>query len=78
MKTTIHSIAVSGDTVFCYSTSVGTNTEPFMGLSANQKVVLNGVDIMRFEGDMNVEHWGFIDVMDMMNMMKQTMQNKTN
>jgi|GEM_PF-6927814 len=73
LKTTIHSIAVSGDTVFCYSTSVGTSTELFMGLPANQKVVLNGVDIVRFEGDMNVKHRGFIDVSDMMKMIKQTM-----
>ena len=77
MKTTIHSIAVSGDTVFCYSTSVGTSTEPFMGMPANQKVTINGVDIMRFDGDKNVEHWGFMDIADIMKMMKQSNQNKT-
>lgn len=70
MKTTVHSIAVSNDTVFVYSTSTGTASEPFMGIPAGQVYSVSGVDIMRFEGDKAVEHWGFIDfneVTDMMN-----------
>ena len=73
MKTTIHSIAVSGDTVFIYSTSVGTTSEPFMGMQANQRHTISGVDILRFEGEKAVEHWGFIDVAQMMEMMQSPM-----
>jgi predicted SnoaL-like aldol condensation-catalyzing enzyme len=73
MKTTIHSIAVSGDTVFVYSTSVGTTSEPFMGMPANNKSTISGIDVVRFEGDKMVEHWGFIDMNDMMKMMQSQM-----
>lgn len=72
MKTSIHSMAVSNDTVFMYSTSVGTTAEPFMGIPANQMYSSSGVDIIRFEGEKAVEHWGFIDFNDMMNMMMQS------
>ena len=73
MKTTIHSIAVSNDTVFMYSTSVGTTAEPFMGMPANHKNTMSGVDIIRFDGEKAVEHWGFIDFNDMMKIMQQSM-----
>jgi predicted ester cyclase len=77
MKTTIHSVAVSNDTVFAYSTSVGTTSEPFMGMPANHKHTISGVDIVRFEGEKAVEHWGFIDISDMMNMMQPPMQDSS-
>ncbi len=70
MKITIHSMAVSGDTVFTHSTSVGTTSEPFMGMPANQKHSISGVDIVRFEGEKAVEHWGFIDIAEMMKIMQ--------
>lgn len=70
MKTTVHSVAVSGDTVFAYFTGTGTTTEPYMGMPANSKIVYNGVDIVRFKGDKMVEHWGFMDVNDVGKMMQ--------
>ena len=75
MKTTIHSMAVSGDSVFIHSTSVGTTSEPFMGMPANQKHSISGVDIVRFEGEKAVEHWGFIDIAALSKMMQQSMQS---
>jgi predicted ester cyclase len=69
-KTTIHAMAVSGDTLFCYYTSTGTTSEPFMGVPANTKMSMSGVDVVRFEGDKAVEHWSFMDVNDITKMMQ--------
>jgi predicted SnoaL-like aldol condensation-catalyzing enzyme len=71
MKTTINSIAVSGDTLFGFKTSTGTTAEPFMGMPANQMQTMNMVDIVRFEGNKIAEHWRFIDVADVIKMMPQ-------
>jgi predicted SnoaL-like aldol condensation-catalyzing enzyme len=71
MKTTINTMAVSGDTLFGFITSTGTTAEPFMGISANQMQTINMVDIVRFEGNKIAEHWGFIDVADVIKMMPQ-------
>lgn len=71
MKTTIHSMAVSGDTLFGYCTSVGTATQPFMGMPAGAQMTLNAVDVVVFSGDKMKEHWGFMDMTDVMNMMQQ-------
>jgi predicted SnoaL-like aldol condensation-catalyzing enzyme len=78
MKTTIHSIAVSNDTVFAHSTSIGTASESFMGMSANQQHTISGVDIIRFEGDKAVEHWGFIDIAALSGMMQNQMMGNSN
>lgn len=75
MMTTIHSIAVSGDTLFAYFTSAGTTSEPYMGMPANKKLMYSGVDIVRFSGNKIVEHWGFMDTNDM-NKMMQMMSDK--
>jgi predicted ester cyclase len=72
MKTTIHSMAVSGDTLFGYCTSVGTASQPFMGMPAGEQMTLNAVDVVVFEGDMMKEHWGFMDMSDVMAMMQQS------
>lgn len=69
MKTTIHTMAVSGDTLFAYITSAGTTAEPFMGMPANYQMKMGFVDILRFEGGKVAEHWGFMDMTDMMKMM---------
>jgi len=70
MKTTIHSMAVSGDTLFGYVSSTGTTAEPFMGMPAGQKQTMNMVDVIVFKDDKMVEHWGFMDMSEMMDMMK--------
>ena len=72
MKTTIHSMAVSGDTLFGYCTTVGTASQPFMGMDAGSQMTLNAVDVVVFkDGKMN-EHWGFMDMGDVMKMMQQS------
>ena len=75
LKTIVHSIAVSGDTVFCYFSSVGISTESFMGMPANSKIIMSGVDIIRFEGDKAAEHWNFITPNEMVQMMKLQMKS---
>jgi predicted ester cyclase len=71
MKTTIHSMAVTGDTLFGYCTSVGTASQPFMGMPAGAQMTLNAVDVVVFSGDKMSEHWGFMDMSDAMKMMQQ-------
>ena len=71
LKTTIHSMAVTGDTLFGYCTSVGTAAQPFMGMPAGSKMTLNAVDVVVFAGDKMAEHWGFMDMSDAMKMMQQ-------
>lgn len=71
MKTTIHSIATSGDMLFAYITFSGTTSEPYMGMPANHKSLMDGVDIVRFKDGKAVEHWGFTANSDIMKMMPQ-------
>jgi predicted ester cyclase len=71
MKNTIHSIAISGNLLFAYVTFSGTTSEPYMGMPANKKMSMDSVDILRFEGDKVVEHWGFTSNTDIMKMMSQ-------
>ena len=71
MKTTIHSMAVSGDTLFGYCTSVGTASQPFMGMPAGSQITVNAVDVVVFKGEKMAEHWGFMDMGDVMKMMQQ-------
>lgn len=72
MKTTIHSVAVSGDTLFGYVTSTGTTAEPFMGMPADMETSVNMVDVVVFKGDKMAEHWGFMDMSEAMNMMQSS------
>jgi predicted ester cyclase len=71
MKTTIHSMATSGDLFFAYVTFTGTTSEPYMGMPAGEKVSMDQVDLVRFKGDKAVEHWGFTANADIMKMMPQ-------
>lgn len=71
MKAEVHNIAVSGDMLFAYLTFTGTTSEPAMGMPANHKMTMNAIDLIRFEGDKAVEHWGFTANSDIMNMMPQ-------
>jgi len=77
LKTTIHSMAVSGDTLFGYITSTGTSAEPFMGMPAGQQQTMNAVDVVVFEGEKMVEHWGFMDMSDVMKMMQSNMAGES-
>ena len=70
LKTTIYSVAVSGDTLFAYLSQTGTTAEPYMGMSTGQQMTMNSVDVIVFkDGKMN-EHWGFMDMTEATNMMK--------
>lgn len=71
MKAKVHSIAVSGDMLFAYLTFTGTTAEPYMGMPAGHKMTMNSVDLVRFKGNMAVEHWGFTSNEDIMKMMQQ-------
>jgi len=71
MKAKVHSIAVDGDYLFAYLTFTGTTSEPYMGMPAGHKMTMNSVDVIRFEGDKAVEHWGFTSNEDIMKMMPQ-------
>ncbi len=71
MQAQVHTMAVSGDYLFAYLTFTGTTSEPFMGMPANHKMTRNSIDLIRFEGDKAVEHWGFTSNEDIMKMMPQ-------
>jgi len=77
MKTTIYSMAVSGDTLFGYISSTGTTSEPFMGMPAGQQQTMNAVDVLVFEDGKMKEHWGFMDMSDVMKMMQSMMPDTT-
>jgi len=77
MKTTVHSMAVSGDTLFGYLSSTGTASEPFMGMPAGQQQTMNAVDVVVFEGGKMKEHWGFMDMADVMMMMQSNMAGES-
>ena len=72
--TTIHSIAVSGDTVMIYSTTVGTWVDTMMGMPpTNNEIKFPGVDIIRVSGGKVAEHWGFMDMAAMAQFMAPPM-----
>jgi len=77
LKTTIHSMAVSGDTLFGYVSSTGTTVQPFMGMPVGTEQTLNAVDVLVFKNDKMVEHWGFMDMGDVMKMMQSMMPDTT-
>jgi len=77
MKTTIYSMAVSGDTLFGYVSSTGTSAEPYMGMPAGQQQTMNAVDVLVFEDGKMKEHWGFMDMTDVMKMMQSMMPDTT-
>jgi steroid delta-isomerase-like uncharacterized protein len=74
-RTTIHSIAVSGDTVMIYSTTVGTWVDTMMGMTpTNKEIKFPGVDIIRISGGKIAEHWGFMDMAAMAQFMPPPME----
>lgn len=71
LKTTINSVAVSGDTLLAYITQTGTTSQPFMGMPAGQKMTMDMADVIVFKGGKMNEHWGFTANSDLMQMMPQ-------
>lgn len=72
--TTIHSMAVSGDTVMIFSTTTGTWVDSMMGMPpTNKEIKFPGVDIIRISEGKVAEHWGFIDMAAMSQFMPAPM-----
>jgi steroid delta-isomerase-like uncharacterized protein len=67
IKVTIEDQIAEGDKVVTRWTATGTHTGELMGIPATGKqVTMMGIDITRFSGGKNVEHWGQFDQMGMM------------
>lgn len=63
----VHAQYRDGDTVINRVTFHGAHTGEFVGLPATgNKVVLDGIDIIRFEGNRMAEHWGHFDTAAML------------
>ena len=66
-KATIDDMLAEGDKVVVRMTWTGTHKGEFMGMPPTGKRVSFGViDIVRFDGDKFVEHWGLMDSAGMM------------
>jgi steroid delta-isomerase-like uncharacterized protein len=62
-QTQIVDMVVDGDKVAVRTQMRGTNRGEFMGMPATGKrVMLERMDIVRFEDGLIVEHWGLIDM----------------
>ncbi|MEO8588579.1 MAG: ester cyclase [Flavobacteriales bacterium] len=69
-KMTILSVAQNGDMLMAHFNMKGTNTGAMGAMPATGKAVdVNGVDVIRFEGDKAVEHWGYMEDQKMMEQM---------
>jgi steroid delta-isomerase-like uncharacterized protein len=67
MKSTIDFMIAEGDLVTAHFTMTGTNSGSVEGMPATNKTInVEGVDIARFKEGVGVEHWGYFDVMKMM------------
>jgi steroid delta-isomerase-like uncharacterized protein len=63
----VEDVIAQGDKVVVRYRMTGTHTGDFMGIKpTNRKVDLQGVDIMRVANGKFVEHWGFMDSMQLM------------
>jgi steroid delta-isomerase-like uncharacterized protein len=66
-KATIDDMVAEGDKVVVRMTWTGIHKGEFMGMPPTGKRVSMGViDIVRFDGDKFVEHWGLMDSSSMM------------
>ena len=77
MKTTVHSMAVSGDTLFGYLSSTGQLQNHLWVCLQVQQQTMNAVDVVVFKGDKMEEHWGFMDMADVMKMMQSNMAGES-
>jgi len=69
LKMDIKESAAEGDYVFTLSTMTGTTKTADMGMPANTKMDMTGVDVVKFKDGKAVEHWSYMDPKDMMKMM---------
>jgi len=67
LRAELDDLIVEGDKLVARSTWSGTHEGELFGMPATGKLfVMNVIDIVRFEGDRVVEHWGVSDVAGMM------------
>lgn len=67
LRATPDDIIVEGNKVVVRSTFTGTHKGDFMGIApTGKRVEFRAIDVVRFEGDKAVEHWGVTDQMTMM------------
>lgn len=67
MRMEILDTAVDSDKVWWRFRMTGTNTGEFMGMPpTGKKIDIEGIDVLRMEGDRAAEHWGVTDQMKMM------------
>ena len=63
----IDDLLAEGDKVVARITMTGTHHGDFMGVPASgRRISVPVIDIVRFDGDKMVEHWGLMDSMAMM------------
>lgn len=77
LKIEILGDAADGDYVYTWSRMSGTALDSSMGFPPNQPFNVRSVDIIRFANGMAIEHWGFVDQQDLMNMRAMQMPNAT-
>ncbi|MEP6616398.1 MAG: ester cyclase [Ginsengibacter sp.] len=62
--------ATDGDYNFAYIRTTGTTVDASMGMPAGTKLDMKSVDVVKMKNGMAVEHWGFSDRNEMMEMGK--------
>jgi len=69
-STNIDQLIQEGDTVVGHGHYTATHSGDFMGIPAtNKRITVEGIDIVRFEGDRAAEHWGLLDSVSMLGQM---------
>ena len=70
LKMEIKQHASNGEYDFAWVRMTGTTIDPYMGMPANTAFDQTSVDVVRVDKDGKVlEHWGYVDPKDMMEMM---------
>src|SRR4051794_37644581 len=63
----IHDVIAEGDVTAARFTITGTDTGGFMGMPATSRPVsVTGMDFMRWRDGLVVEHWGELDMLNLM------------
>lgn len=66
-KATVKHMVAEGDKVFVLMTVTGTDTGGMMGQKpTQQKMTMDAYDLLRFQNGKVVEHWGTVDMSEMM------------
>ena len=68
VKITAIANATDGDYNFDYNRMTGTTNSEFLGMPANYKFDMTGVDVLKIKDGKIVEHWSYADPNEMMKM----------